>query len=266
MIFISHQHKDKDFVGEIARALEENYGEDKVFYDDWSIKPGENIISRMSEGILECEFFFFIITENSLKSEMVTMEWTSALREKSKREIKFIPVRADNVNPPTIISALNYLDLYNQGMEVTIKQIMDIVSGAEKEKDYPTFNNLISYVHEVSSYELHFYITVKRFYEPNGKFIIFTDLNENQASLEKDDGTMFGTKFIKEVELDRNRTLNAFSIDTLQGIKKGFKVKLVFKKNVSGNHTAILFHLKSETKGVPIQMKVVRDLKEIPEL
>ena len=51
MIFISHQHSDKEFIGEIAEMLKNLYGEEKVFYDDWSIKPGENIINEMNTGL-----------------------------------------------------------------------------------------------------------------------------------------------------------------------------------------------------------------------
>lgn len=265
MIFISHQHADKEFVGEIAHAIEKEYGEDKVFYDDWSIKPGENIIGRMNEGIQECEFFFFFITENSLKSEMVTLEWTSALKERSQRNIKFIPVRADNVNPPTIISTLNYLDLYSQGMEVTIRQIIDIIAGTKKEKEFPVFNNLLAYVHEVSTQEIHFYITVKRFFEPQAKFIVITDLEEHEAKLQKE-GMMFGTKYLPNVENRGGKIFNGFSIDTTEGINKGFITKLVFKKNVSGYHTVNLFHIKSETSASPVPVEIINDPSELPQL
>ena len=57
MIFISHQHNDKEIVSPIAYALEQNFGEENVFYDDWSIKPGENIIERMSEGLENSRYF-----------------------------------------------------------------------------------------------------------------------------------------------------------------------------------------------------------------
>ena len=32
MIFISHQHSDKDFVGDIAQTLKDTFGEEKVFF------------------------------------------------------------------------------------------------------------------------------------------------------------------------------------------------------------------------------------------
>lgn len=265
MIFISHQHKDKDFVSEIAFNLEKVYGEDKVFYDDWSIKPGDNIIGRMSEGIRDCRFFFFFITENSLNSEMVTLEWTSALKERGNRDIKFIPVRAEDVSPPTIISSLSYLDLYSQGIETTIHQMVEIINGEKKEREYPTFNNLQAFVLEASPKEIHFYITVKRFFEPNGKFFIATDLNKNQASLSREGG-IFGSNFLPNILSENGKNINAFSIDTMEGVKKGFLTKLVFRVNLPGHHIVHLYHLKTSTSGVPVPVKIINDPEEIPML
>ena len=61
VIFISHNNKDKAFVGPIAEKLSEIYGQEKVFFDVWSIKPGENIITEMSKGLEKTSYFFFFI-------------------------------------------------------------------------------------------------------------------------------------------------------------------------------------------------------------
>ena len=65
MIFLSHNYRDKDVVGPIAVALANKYGKDNVFYDSWSIKPGDGIINEMNNGLEKCKFFFFFISENS---------------------------------------------------------------------------------------------------------------------------------------------------------------------------------------------------------
>lgn len=46
MIFISHNHKDKHIIEPIALRLRQIFGEKKVFYDSWSIQPGEGIIDK----------------------------------------------------------------------------------------------------------------------------------------------------------------------------------------------------------------------------
>ena len=143
MIFLSHQHQDKEFVQDIAQTLKDAFGEEKVFYDSWSIKPGENIVEQMNEGLENCKYFFFFITSNSLQSEMVKLEWTSTLMQRSRRDIQFIPVRAENVDVPMVISSLKYLDLANQGLEVTKTQMMEIITGDVQENAFPDRKSVV---------------------------------------------------------------------------------------------------------------------------
>ena len=67
MIFISHNGKDKEVVAPFAHKLAEIFGIKNVFYDSWSIRPGDGIIDKMNEGLEKCKFFFFFISKNSLE-------------------------------------------------------------------------------------------------------------------------------------------------------------------------------------------------------
>ena len=60
MIFLSHNYKDKPVVEQVALRLKSIYGIDKVFYDSWSIQPGDGIIDKMNEGLSNCKFFLFL--------------------------------------------------------------------------------------------------------------------------------------------------------------------------------------------------------------
>ncbi|MCD5561543.1 toll/interleukin-1 receptor domain-containing protein [Lactobacillus delbrueckii subsp. lactis] len=51
MIFLSHNKLDKAVVEPIAIRLSNLYGQDNVFYDSWSIQPGDGIIDKMNEGL-----------------------------------------------------------------------------------------------------------------------------------------------------------------------------------------------------------------------
>ena len=73
-IFISHNYNDKQIIEPIAIKLGTIYGRENVFYDSWSIQPGDGIIDRMNSGLFECDFFFFFVSKNSLQSEMVKLE------------------------------------------------------------------------------------------------------------------------------------------------------------------------------------------------
>jgi len=118
MIFLSHNYKDKDIVEPIAVRLKEIYGEDNVFYDSWSIKPGESIIGKMNDGLIKCKWFFYFISNNSLNSSMVDLEWQTALYKSAKDGLRFIPIKIDECYPPQILLNTLYLDMYVDGFKI----------------------------------------------------------------------------------------------------------------------------------------------------
>lgn len=60
MIFLSHNKNDKPVVEQVALRLRNIYGQEKVFYDSWSIQPGEGIIDKMEKGLTNCKYFFIL--------------------------------------------------------------------------------------------------------------------------------------------------------------------------------------------------------------
>ena len=50
MIFLSHTHDDKPVVEPVALQLRKIFCEKKVFYDPWSIQPGDGFIEKMNDG------------------------------------------------------------------------------------------------------------------------------------------------------------------------------------------------------------------------
>lgn len=99
MIFISHTRADKPVVQPIAERLAAVFGQDKVFYDSWSIQPGDGIVEQMNRGLEQCRFFFFFVSKNSLRSERVKLEWQNAILKATQGETRFIPVKLDDVLP-----------------------------------------------------------------------------------------------------------------------------------------------------------------------
>ena len=68
MIFLSHNSNDKPVVEQVALKLKNIYGQDKVFYDSWSIQPGEGIVDKMDEGLTNCRYFFFFVSVHSYQN------------------------------------------------------------------------------------------------------------------------------------------------------------------------------------------------------
>ena len=84
MIFLSHTSADKPIVEQIAIRLRNIHGPDAIFYDSWSIQPGDGIIDRMNDALAKCELFLFFVSKNSLQSKMVELEWQNALYAATK--------------------------------------------------------------------------------------------------------------------------------------------------------------------------------------
>lgn len=129
MIFLSHNENDKPIVENLALRLESIFGRDNIFYDSWSIQPGEGLIDKMDSGLEKAKFFFFFVSKNSLKSDMVKLEWQNALMKSIKTELRFIPVRMDQSSMPAILTQSLYIDLYKNGFEVALAQIVQVASG-----------------------------------------------------------------------------------------------------------------------------------------
>ena len=49
MILFSYNHKDKEIVEEIAVKISKVVGKEEVYYDQWSVQPGDNILDKISE-------------------------------------------------------------------------------------------------------------------------------------------------------------------------------------------------------------------------
>ena len=173
MIFLSHTYKDKELVRQIAQTLERVFGQNRIFYDEWSIQPGDSIIGKMDEGLSKCKYFLLFISANSISSSMVTLEWHNALM-KINRGIKIIPVRLDSTAVPTILSHILHIDLYSHGLDIATRQIIDVVSGNNTYRPVNDFCNLLATV-DVSSTSVAVEIAAKHYLEPHSNYAFVVD-------------------------------------------------------------------------------------------
>ena len=99
MIFLSHNYRDKVLVQQIAIRLRDIFDQDTVFYDSWSIQPGDGIVDKINEGLASCKLFLFFVSKNSLQSNMVRLEWQNAVLRAVQGQAKLIPVKLDGLLP-----------------------------------------------------------------------------------------------------------------------------------------------------------------------
>jgi hypothetical protein len=121
----------------------------------------------MDEGLSKCKYFFFFISQKSLESGMVNLEWTNALYKSVKDGIKFIPIKIDNSSQPTILLTTVYIDMYEIGMKETVEKIIGTIEDKDTSVYKATFDNVYCEVEKVSDSEYNIILKAKKFAEHN---------------------------------------------------------------------------------------------------
>ena len=256
MIFLSHNSNDKPVVREIATTLKNTYGEGSVFYDEWSIQPGDGIIDKMNEGLANCKFFFFFISEHSIKSKMVELEWQNALMKKAKEGIKFIPVKIDHSIAPAILLQTLYIDLFANGLEVAKRQIVDVINGQNTfQNSQPQFSNIIGIIKKdgestTVEFQAQYYM------EPQSRFFIVLDNEEADFSFDAIGRTMISHEFHTGTKFEGIPEANGFRvwIDAATSPGFPFTIKLTPKNKQEINILA-LAHAKTQDSFVTIPVR-----------
>lgn len=234
MIFISHNHKDKPIVEPIALKLSEIFGQDKVFYDSWSMQPGDGIIDKMSEGLGETEYFFFFVSGNSLSSKMVSLEWQNALLKASKGKCKLVPIRLDSIEMPPILSQTLYIDLYSVGIEAAVAQMVNVIqemNGYQRSNQAPYSN--VGFTVGGSDQELDIHLVAQHYLEPIASFVvlIMNDEGDLEFSTPHEDPIKAG--FNKNIKLNNGITYNGQLVSAFRGLTPKMPI-LVKVKAIQG--------------------------------
>ncbi|WP_380056119.1 toll/interleukin-1 receptor domain-containing protein [Falsihalocynthiibacter sp. SS001] len=202
MIFLSHNHGDKPVVEPIALRLRDIFGEDQVFYDSWSIQPGDGVIDKMNGGLTAPKYVFFFVSERSLQSPMVKVEWQNALLKATKGQCKLIPVKVGNVEMPPILLQNLYIDMFTQGLEVALNQIVSVVQGKSSfAPEHKTFSNLTWTVAEKSPGEIEVTISASHFMDPITNFIFLSENSDDELDVMPTGSGMFQGGFIERSKL-----------------------------------------------------------------
>lgn len=244
MIFLSHNYADKPVVEPVAIRLRDIFGKDKVFYDSWSIQPGDGIIKRMNDGLTSPRFVFFFVSENSLNSKMVELEWQTALFKATHGECKIIPIRVDGADMPAILMQNLYIDMFVQGIEATILQIVNVAQGNNTfTPQHQGFSNLTWTIDGDPSKEVVITILASHLMEPNPDFLILLTNNEGEFRISFKDGQPTLSGFTKDLTLSNGLTGNAHSIKPMGGAitpKIPMKIKVEAVGDVPINILAVL--------------------------
>mgnify|MGYP002524300359 CR=1 FL=1 len=228
MIFISHNSKDKPIIEPIAVRLAHVFGQDNVFYDSWSIQPGDGIIDKMNEGLSQCRYFFYFVSVNSLTSSMVKMEWQNALVKAAQNMIKFIPVRLDQSSLPPIMLQTLYIDLFSNGVDVAVRQMIDVITGKNTfQQSSLKFNNLVAYKYHEGN-KLIVECRALQYLEPITMFSFMTFDDIDKISENVPSEAMHTSGKHKNIQLDNGIVANFITLGLGRGTLPGFPFKVEF--------------------------------------
>lgn len=183
-IFLSHNFNDKPVVEPVAIELRNIFGQENVFYDSWSIRPGDGIIEKMNEGLTAPDFVLFFVSGKSLQSNMVKLEWQSALYQATNGKVQFIPIRVDGAAMPALLMQKLYVDMFNNGLTYAINSIRDIVQGSfEFTPQHENFSNITFNVIGDPKLQLKIVISASHLQEHNPKFMFILRNDHNNVGL-----------------------------------------------------------------------------------
>ncbi len=206
MIFLSHTHTDKPIVDIIAQKLAETFGREKIFYDSWSIQPGDGIIEQVNAALKNCKYFFFFVSKKSLQSKMVDIEWQNALYKSTREQIKIIPVKIDDCMMPLVLLQTMYIDIFGQGLETAARQIIDVVSGTNTYKPQLGFQNIRAYVTQKENV-LVVEFRAEVFMEPHSHYAVLVDNPIDELSYKAINETQYESNFSDETLLVNGRNV-----------------------------------------------------------
>jgi hypothetical protein len=254
MIFISHTNADKPIVEPIAVKLSSVFGQENVFYDSWSIQPGDGIINEMTEGLKKCKFFFFFVSKKSLNSKLVTLEWQNALMKSTKEEITFIPVKLDDCNMPEILLQNLYIDVNGNGIDVATRQIIDVINGENtfRQNSNVGYKNIRAYVSSSNS-SIRVEFRAEKYMEPQSKFLIALENPLSEFSY-KIEGMSLPSNILENQDFD-GKKVTLLPIAKINPISPGFPcvVNLIPQQNVKIKLNGLMHAISNEQyKDIPI--------------
>ena len=128
--FLCHSSADKPTAERLARDLRD--GGVDVWFDQWEIAPGDSLRRKIDEGIEGAQFFFALISPESLQSEWVRTELDAAVVRRISGRSRLVPLLlniADGEVPATL-AATRWVRIGGDSYEVGLRELIGLCHGA----------------------------------------------------------------------------------------------------------------------------------------
>lgn len=107
--FISYSTKDNDFVDRLSIELIKN--RIHIWRDKWEMRPGDSLIDKIQEALIDSSFLLIVLSENSVQSEWCRKELNAGfMRELSKKDVTLIPILIDDCEIPLFLQEKVFAD------------------------------------------------------------------------------------------------------------------------------------------------------------
>lgn len=136
-LFLCHTGVDKDWVRSLGERLEgERIGDRliKVFFDEWDIDFGHNIIAQIDRGLKESRFVGLVLSPAMLRAPWPTAEWQSqVMDDPSGKTGRILPILLKKFDPengaplelPFVLKTLKRFDFTDEKkFEVELAQLL----------------------------------------------------------------------------------------------------------------------------------------------
>ena len=225
MIFISYNHNDESLVDTIVQRLNVEFGRNNIFYDLWSIQPGDSIIEKMNEGLERFTTFFFFVSPNSLNSKMVSLEWQTALNRAINNNLKFVAIKIADCKMPAILSDKQYIDLYGEGLDDAIAKMKCVVKAESTYKPLESVQNLRATITKKSEENYLVRIEATTYAESNATYAFACENDLDDFCLSLTGSFMCGADVLRTTD---GRVFNARTCSPMHmNVRPGFSLEFV---------------------------------------
>ena len=123
-LFLSHSSKDKVVVRGIAERLQRDGL--KVWFDEWEIKPGDNIPAKIEAGLEHSRTLVLCMSVSAFGSDWAQLETgTFRFRDPLNKDRRFIPLRLDKEPIKGSLAQFRYIDWTAKDHEQEYVKLLD---------------------------------------------------------------------------------------------------------------------------------------------
>ena len=127
-VFLSHNSADKPRVRQLAERLKA--AGLRVWFDEWSIAPGEDIYLAIERGLETSRTLVLFLSSAALSSNWVSLERSTVLfRDPTNSERRFLPVLLEDCTLPDTLRRYRYIDFRSDSDEA-FAQLLAACHGA----------------------------------------------------------------------------------------------------------------------------------------